>query len=81
MVNTISGAPVAYIVTLLNRQTNIANKHKLVKNPNLLEADQVGYLQDLDELNSGPPNTNPSSGEGRGFEPGTSGWQAQRPNH
>ena len=37
---------------------NLTDKQILAKNPNKLEADQVGYLQDADELNSGQPNTN-----------------------
>ena len=35
----------------------------------------------MEELNLGPPNTNPSSGREEDFEPGTSGLQIQHPNH
>ena len=39
----------------------------------------VGYVQNVEALNSGPPNTNPSSGRKEDLNPG--GTSVQRPNH
>ena len=49
----------------VNKEANIVNEQKLVKNPR-----PVGYLQSVQELNSGPPKTNPSSGREEDLNPG-----------
>ena len=46
----------------VNKETNIVNEQKLVR--------PVGYLQSVQELNSAPPKTNPSSGREEDLNPG-----------
>ena len=47
----------------VNKEPNIVNEQKLGGRP-------VGYLQSVQELNSGPPKTNPSSGREEDLNPG-----------
>ena len=49
----------------VNKETNIVNEQKLV-----VGGRPVGYLQSVQELNSGPPKTNPSSGREEDLNPG-----------
>ena len=61
----------------VNKQTSITNRTEIVKIPNWHEADQ------LEELNSGHKTKNKHKfmqTQGGGFEPGTYGFQVQRPN-
>ena len=49
-------------------QNMILIKHKL--KTQLMGGWPVGYLQGVEELNSGPPRTNPSSGREEDLNPG-----------
>ena len=54
----------------VNKETNIINQQKLVKNPNWQEAGQLAIKKSTQELNLGPPKTNPSSGREENLNPG-----------
>ena len=47
----------------LNRETGTVNRNENLLKSQLVGGRPVGYLQDVDELNLGLPNTNPSSGQ------------------
>ena len=49
-------------VDTVYKQTNIVNRTETCQKSQLAGSRPVGYLQSAEELNSGPPNTDPSSG-------------------
>ena len=63
----------------VNKETNIVNEQKLVKKPQLVGGRPVGYLQSVQELNSGPPKTNPSSGREKDLNPGPPAYKCSVP--
>ena len=56
----------------VNKETNIVNEQKLV-----VGGRPVGYLQSVQELNSGPPKTNPSSGREEDLNPGPPAYKCR----
>ena len=61
---------------MVNKETNIVNKKKLVKKSLLEGGRPVGYLQSMQELSSGPPKTNPSSGREENLNPGPPAYKS-----
>ena len=61
----------------VNKETNIVNEQKLVKNP-----DQTSWLfTKRAGVEFGATENKSIQWQGGGLEPGTSGLQVQRPNH
>jgi len=52
---------IVLIVDTVNKQTKITNRTEICEESQLVGGWPAGYLQSVDELNSGPPKTNPSN--------------------
>ena len=71
---------VVLIEDTVNKQTNIANRTQIIKNPSWWEADQLAiYRQRGRGVELGTTKNKSRQQQGEGFEPGTSRFEIQRP--
>ena len=62
---------------IVNKEPNIINQQKPVKNPNWKGADQLAiHKVCMQELNSGLPKTNPASGREESLNPGPPAYKS-----
>ena len=60
----------------VNKELNIIKQQKLVKKCQLKGGRLVGYLRSVQESNSGPPKTNPTSGREENLNPGPPAYKS-----